>query len=301
METRTVTVDGRRIKLSNLSKVLYPAEHVRKAHVIDYYSRIAPVLLPHLKDRPVTLKRYPGGVDKDYFYEKRCPSHRPEWMEVGEVETDSGEHIRFCLISGRPGLIWIANLASIELHPYLYTMHAPRCPTMLVFDLDPGAPADIMDCIRVAFDMRELLGNHGIRSFPKTSGGKGLHFYVPLNTQASFDETKGFAKACARLLEKRQPEKVVSQMSKALRVGKVFIDWSQNDQHKTTVAPYSLRAREQPTVSMPVAWEELGQALATNDSRLITFDLTQALARVDALGDLFEPVLTLQQTLPALK
>ena len=290
-----VEVEGRRLSLSNLDKVMYPALGFTKGQLIDYYTRIAPAVLPHLRDRPLTLKRYPNGVEGQHFYEKRCPPHAPEWVRRQEA---SG--INFCICDDLPTLVWLANLADLELHTSLSLAEPIERPTVLAFDLDPGPPAAILECARVAFALRELLEPLGLEGFPKTSGSKGLQVYFPLNTETSYEETKPFALAVAQLLERRHPELVVSSMRKALRAGKVFVDWSQNDQHKTTVSVYSLRARERPAVSTPVSWEELEDALEAGDPAALTFDSDAVLERIAERGDLFAPVLEREQPLPRL-
>jgi bifunctional non-homologous end joining protein LigD len=294
-----VELEDRKLRLSNLDKVLYPGAGFTKGQVIDYYTRVAPVLLPHLHARPLTLKRYPNGVDDKFFYEKQCPSHRPDWVETASVwSRHNRRNIEFCLVNDLPTLVWVANLASLELHTSLSAAEEIERPTMMVFDLDPGAPADIVDCCRVGLWVRELFDGLGLETFPKTSGSKGLQVYVPLNVDTTYAETKPFAKAVAELLEKQHPGQVVSRMSKDLRGGKVLVDWSQNDEHKTTVNVYSLRAKERPTVSTPVLWDEVERCLAKKDAALLAFDSGQLLARVDELGDPFGPVLTLRQELP---
>jgi bifunctional non-homologous end joining protein LigD len=294
-------IDGRKLRLSNLDKVLYPKAGFTKGQVIDYYARVSPALLPHLHGRPLTMKRYPDGVEGKFFYEKQCPSHRPDWVATAAVwSRHNGREIDFCLANDLPTLVWAANLADLELHTSLALADDVERPTMMVFDLDldPGPPADIVDCCRVGLWVRELFEGLGLESFPKTSGSKGLQVYVPLGGETSYDETKPFAKAVAELLEKQHPKKVVSRMSKDLRGGKVLVDWSQNDEHKTTVCVYSLRARERPTVSTPVAWDEVEHALKAKDPAVLAFEADQLLARVEDRGDLFAPVLTLQQALP---
>ena len=296
-----VTADGRRLKLSNFDKVLYPKNGFTKGRLVEYYARIAPALLPHLHDRPLTLKRYPDGVEADHFYEKQCPSHRPEWVETASVRSERERRtIDYCLANDLPTLVWLANLADIELHPSLSVAGEIEQPTTLAFDLDPGDPANVVDCARVAVWLRELFATLGLGCFPKTSGSKGLQVYVPLNTAASYDQTKPFAKAVAELLEKQHPDAVVSRMAKDLRRGKVLVDWSQNDRHKTTICVYSLRAREDPTVSTPLDWDELERALAAADPQALVFDWEEVLQRVEDRGDLFAPVLTLAQELPRL-
>lgn len=298
-ETVEVEIEGRRLSLSNLEKVLYPKAGFTKGQVIDYYVRIAPVLLPHLEDRPLTLKRYPNGVERPHFYEKNCPAHRPGWVETAIITRESDAHIRYCIANELATLVWAANLADLELHVPLATAAAIDRPLTVVFDLDPGAPADLASCCQVALLARELLSAMKLESFPKVSGAKGLQLYVPLNERhVTYDQTKPFARAVAETLEREHPGLVVSNMKKSLRVGKVLVDWSQNDEHKTTVCVYSLRAREQPTVSMPVTWNEVAAAARKKDATALIFPAPEALARVAKKGDLFEPVLALKQRLP---
>jgi bifunctional non-homologous end joining protein LigD len=288
-----VDVEGRRLKLSNLDKVLYPEPGFTKGQVIDYYTRIAPVVLPHLCGRALTLKRYPNGVNGKYFYEKQKPSHAPDWVRSEVIETGDRD-IDFVLCDDLPTLVWLANLADLELHPSLALAKDPDRPTVLAFDLDPGEPAALPECREVALLLRDLLADLGLECVAKTSGSKGMQVYVPLNTPVTYDDTKPFAQAIAQLLEKQHPKLVVSSMKKSLRGGKVFIDWSQNSRHKTTVAVYSLRARAQPTVSTPVTWDEI-----EDDSLELVFETVDVLERVEEHGDLFAPVLELSQKLPA--
>jgi bifunctional non-homologous end joining protein LigD len=296
-----VEVDGRKLKLSNLEKILYPDAAFTKGQVVDFYVRIAPVLLPHLAGRPLTMKRYPEGVDQEFFFEKNAPLHRPDWVKTAPIWSESNHRtIHFILANDLPTLVWIANLASIELHPSLSLAADIAAPTMIVFDLDPGPPANVVQCAQVGLWVRAIFDHFGLQSFPKTSGSKGLQIYVPLNTKTSYDQTKSFAHAVARLLEQEHPDMVVSDMKKAVRTNRVFVDWSQNDQHKTTISVYSLRAREQPTVSTPVTWQEVEQALKRKDAARLVFEAEAVLARVEKLGDLFEPVQKLKQTLPQL-
>jgi bifunctional non-homologous end joining protein LigD len=296
-----VEVDGRRLELSNLDKVFYPAAGFTKGQVIDYYIRIAPVLLPHLRGRPLTLKRYPEGVDGPFFYEKRCPRHRPRWVKTEQVWSEgNGEFIDFCVAEDVATLAWAANIADLELHTSLSLARDMAHPTMMVFDLDPGAPAGIVECCDVGLTIRALFDRLGIACFPKTSGSKGLQVYVPLNDpRATYDQTKTFAHAVARLLEADQPDRVLSRMAKALRTGKVFVDWSQNDDHKTTVCVYSLRAKDRPTVSTPLRWSEVEAVAKRRDGARLAFEADEVLRRVDAHGDLFAPLLTLRQELPS--
>jgi bifunctional non-homologous end joining protein LigD len=294
-----VEVGGRTLSLSNLDKVLYPEAGFTKGHVIDYYTRIAPYVLPHLRGRPLTLKRYPNGVDAPYFYEKQCPSHRPEWIATAAVYTRSnGRTIDFCLAEDLPTLVWLANLADLELHTSLALARDVTSPTILAFDLDPGPPATIVECSRVAVELRELLERLGLDAYPKTSGSKGMQVYVPLNTPASYDDRKGLARGLAQLLERRHPKLVVSDMNKDRRRGKVFVDWSQNDEHKTTVNVYSLRARPAPTVSTPLRWEEVEAVIGSGDPDELAFTSDDVLARVAEHGDLFAPVAEQEQAVP---
>jgi len=298
----TVEVQGKHLKLSNLEKILYPATGFTKQQVIDYYVRIAPALIPHLAGRALTRKRYPNGVDAEFFYEKNAPMHRPEWVKTAPIWSGRNRRtIHYILADDLATLVWLANLAAIELHPSLALAKDIECPTMMVFDLDPGPPANIVQCCQVGLWLREIFEHFGLQSFPKTSGSKGLQIYVPLNTPTDYDATKTFAHALAQLLEHDHRGEVVSDMSKNVRTGKVFVDWSQNDEHKTTVAVYSLRAREHPTVSTPVSWEEVERALKKKDASLLVFEAPQTVARFEKMGDLFEPVLELKQQLPNLK
>jgi bifunctional non-homologous end joining protein LigD len=301
--SRQVEVDGRELTLTNLDKVLYPQAGFTKGEVVDYYAKAAPALIPHLAGRAVTLRRFPEGVDDldAAFFEKRCPKHRPQWVKTARVEAGPrAGKIDFCVCDSLPTLVWMAQLAAIELHPSLSLSRAPRRPTVLAFDLDPGPPADIVDCCRVGLRLREFFDHFGLRCFPKTSGSKGLQVYVPLNGPTSYEVTKPFAKAIAQLLEKQTPDRVVSKMKKVERGGKVFVDWSQNHQRKTTIAVYSLRARERPTVSTPVAWEEVEAAAESGDGSALVFEAGDVLRRVEQKGDLFAPVLELKQQLPEL-
>jgi len=296
-----VEVEGRKLKLSNLDKVLYPAVGFTKGQVIDYYARIAPVLVPHLAGRPLTMKRYPGGVDAEYFYEKNAPAHRPDWVKTAPVWSEGPHRTMHYIVAGDlPTLVWLANLASLELHPSLSLAKQIEMPTSIVFDLDPGPPANIVQCAQVGLWLKEIFDHFGLQSFPKTSGSKGLQVYVPLNTPITYERSKPFAHALARLLEDRHRDLVVSDMKKELRKNKVLVDWSQNDQHKTTVSVYSLRARERPTVSTPVTWDEVEQALKKKNADMLVFEAGQVIARVEKMGDLFQPLLTLKQKLPDL-
>ena len=302
MTDSSVDIQGRHLKLSNLEKVLYPAAGFTKKDVIDYYVRIAPAIIPHLAGRALTRKRYPDGVDGEPFFEKNAPTHRPEWVKTAPIWSGRNRRtIHYVLADDLATLVWLANLAALELHPSLALAKHVACPTEMVFDLDPGPPADIMQCCQVGLWLREIFEHFGLRSFPKTSGSKGLQIYVPLNTPTTYDATKLFSHALAQLLEHDHSELVLSEMSKQARAGKVFVDWSQNDEHKTTIAVYSLRARERPTVSTPVSWEEVERALKKKNARLLVFEAAQVIARFEKMGDLFGPVLELKQHLPELK
>jgi bifunctional non-homologous end joining protein LigD len=286
-----VDVEGHELSLSNLDKVMYPEVGFTKGQVIDYYTRVAPVLLPHLRDRPLTMKRYPDGVEGQFFYEKRCPSHAPEWIRrerVGKIE--------YIVCDDLPTLVWLANMADLELHPSLSLVDDIDRPAVMAFDLDPGPPAGIPECCEVAFLLRDALAQIGLESFAKTSGSKGIQVYVPLNVDGvDYDHgTKALSHALARHLEAQHPKLIVSQQRKDLRKGKVLIDWSQNDENKTTVCVYSLRARERPTVSTPLRWEEL------DDPDALVFEASDVLERIEEHGDLYAPVVELQQELPDL-
>ena len=295
-----VEVEGRTLSLSNLQKVYYPASGFTKGQVIEYYTRIAPVLLPHLRGRHLTLKRYPEGVDGPYFYEKQCPSHRPDWVRTAGVwSRHNGREIEYCMVDDLATIVWLANLADLELHTPLAFAASPKAPTMLAFDLDPGPPATIVECAEVACRLRDAFDHFGLAAFPKTSGSKGMQLYVPLNAAGmTYDVTKTFAKGIAEVMERQFPALVVSEMRRDLRPGKVFIDWSQNDEHKTTVSVYSLRARERPTVSCPVTWDEVEDVVRSRDPDDLAFTSDQVLDRVAEHGDRFAPVLSLEQQLP---
>ncbi len=295
-------IQGHSLKLSNLEKVLYPAAGFTKKDVIDYYVRIAPAMIPHLAGRPLTRKRYPDGVDGEPFFEKNAPLHKPDWVKTAPIWSGRNRRtIQYILANDLATLVWLANLAALELHPSLSLAGDEERPTEMVFDLDPGPPANIVQCCQVGLWLREIFEHFGLQSFPKTSGSKGLQIYVPLNTPATYDQTKLFSHALAQLLEHDHPDLVLSEMSKQARAGKVFVDWSQNDEHKTTIAVYSLRARERPTVSTPVKWEEVERAWKKKDTELLVFEAAQTVKRFEKMGDLFEPVRELKQKLPDLK
>ena len=290
-------VDGREIKLSNLDKVLYPRAGFTKRDVIEYYAAIAPVVVPHLAGRPLTLKRYPNGVEGDFFYEKQAPSHRPEWVHTERVATKS-KSIDFVVVDDVATLVWLANLADLELHTSLSLARSIERPTMVAFDLDPGPPATIVECCRVALLLQGMFDGLGLQSFAKTSGSKGMQVYLPVNADVTYADTKPFAKTVAEVLEREEPGLVVSRQTKTLRKGKVLVDWSQNDEKKTTVSVYSLRARERPTVSTPVTWDEVRATAESGDPEELTFDAGAVRERVAEHGDLFAEVLTLVQALP---
>jgi bifunctional non-homologous end joining protein LigD len=296
-----VEMDGRRLSLSNLEKDLYPSYRFTKADILEYYRRIAPFILPHLKDRALTLKRYPEGVEKDFFFEKRCPAHRPEWVETAEVPQDKGEKMTVCLVNDLETLIWVENLASLELHVPLARVFSSRTPDVMVFDLDPGEPANILECARVALVLRDLLARMGLVSFVKTSGQKGLHVFVPLNRkETTFEDTKTFSMAVAGIMQRHYPNLVTAKMAKKEREKKVFINWSQNDASKTMVSVYSLRAREKPFASFPLEWGELENPdRLDNPERLMVLH-SEAVRRVEEKGDIFREVLVMEQKLPHL-
>jgi bifunctional non-homologous end joining protein LigD len=292
-----VEVDGRRLGLSNLGKVLYPDAGFTKAQVIDYYTRISPALLPHVRDRALTRKRYPDGVAADPFFEKNAPSHTPSWVRTVRLPTPGStknrETTNFVVCDDLPTLVWLANLATLELHTPMWRVGAH--PDLLVYDLDPGPPATIMECCEVACAIREQLAADGLTSYPKTSGSKGLQLYVPLVPERPWQDVHGYARATAEKLERERPDLVVSNMKKTLRTGKVLVDWSQNNAAKTTVSPYSLRARAWPTVSTPVTWDEVEGVGTPEDLR---FRSDEVLGRVEEHGDLFAPLLEPTQRLP---
>ncbi|MDQ2676456.1 MAG: non-homologous end-joining DNA ligase [Actinomycetota bacterium] len=296
-EARTeVQVGDRTLSLSNLDKVLWPQTGTTKGEAIDYYARVAPTLVPHLTGRPLTRVRFPDGVDGERFYEKRAPKGTPDWVRTAPVGMDKAGIIDFVVCDDTPTLVWMAQMGALELHPSLSKAATMECPSVLAFDLDPGPPAAIRECCLVALRVRELFGNFGMECFAKTSGSKGVQVYVPLNGEETYETVKPFAQAVAQALEKAEPALVVSRMTKSLRIGKVLVDWSQNTRSKTTVAVYSLRARDRPTVSTPVSWEEV-EAGASGEDELV-FQPADVLARIEVRGDLFAPVLELEQALP---
>ncbi len=304
MSSIEVEIEGKELKLSNLDKVFYPQTGFTKGQVIDYYTRVAPVLLPHLADRPLTMKRYPNGVEGKFFYEKECPKHRPEWVRTKRISTPGSSkdraHINFCVVDDLATLVWASNLADLEMHTSLSRVSDMSHPTTVAFDLDPGPGTTIVECCQIATWLRTIFEQLGIEGFPKTSGSKGLQVYVPLNSGATYTKTRAFALELAELLERTHPDLVVSNMKRDLRKGKVLVDWSQNNQHKTTVCVYSLRAKATPTASTPVTWDEVEKCLKKEDPELLSFESSEVLKRIDKHGDLFAPVLELEQKLPKL-
>lgn len=289
-----VEVDGHRLRVTNLDKVLYPDTGFTKGDVLRYYVDVAPALLPHLAGRPLTRVRFPDGVFADSFFEKQTPSHAPDWVTTVAVESGRAGTILYPVADSLATLVWLANLAALELHALLARAAHLDQPDFLVFDLDPTAPADLIDAVRVALQVRDLLDDLELASFPKVSGSKGLHLYVPLNSPTNYEATRGFAHALAQTLEK-DDRTVTSTMAKSGRRGKIFVDWGQNASFKTTVAPYSLRARPTPSVSAPVTWDELE---AAEDPADLRFTPDNVVARLEAHGDVFAPVLELNQQLP---
>ena len=299
MSGHTITVSGRELKITNPEKVLYPEAGFTKGDVIAYYRAIAPVLLPHLRGRALTMKRYPNGVNGEFFYQKESPKHRPDWVKTVPIwSAGNGRDVNYTVVSSLPALLWAANLADLELHTSIARARNPRRPTALVFDLDPGPPATIVECCEVALMIRDRLGRDGLRCFPKTSGSKGLQLYAPLNTPVGHDDTKTFARDLAKSMEAEHADLVVSNMRKELRTGRVLMDWSQNDYRKTTICVYSLRARPHPTVSTPLQWDEVEATPGHRDPERLVFDWAAVLERVERMGDLFEPVIKLKQKLP---
>ena len=304
-ERTKVAFEGRELSLSNLDKVLFPETGFTKGALIDYYARIAPALLPHLAGRGITRVRFPDGVEAGSFFEKRCPSHRPDWLEVVPGPGDGADDgIDYCGFADAPSLVWAANLAAIELHAPLHVGSDLQHPTALVFDLDPGPGTDVTDCARLAVDLADRLAVDDLESWTKTSGSKGLQLYVPLNgapragrkqARPTYEHTRAYALTVATELAEEQPERVVTVMAKEARRNRIFIDWSQNHQHKTTVAVYSVRARSRPTVSTPLHWDEVEEMA---DGNPMAFTTDEVLDRVDQYGDLFAPVIDRPQSLP---
>ena len=301
MSQKVIEIAGKRLSLSNLEKDLYPSYGFTKAHILEYYRRMAEFILPHLQDRALTFKRYPEGVDQDFFFEKRCPSHRPAWAKTAEIIRENGERMTVCLVNDLETLMWVANLASLELHVPLARAGSPETPDSLVFDLDPGDPANILDCARVALILRDLLIPLQLTSYVKTSGQKGLHVFVPLNRkETTFEDTKKFSKAVAEIMQKNYPDLVTAKMAKEYRKAKVFINWSQNDSSSTMICVYSLRARGKPYVSFPLAWRELENLAGQGDPEKLQLIHSEAVRRAEKQGDLFREVLVKKQQLPHL-
>ena len=294
-QTVVTEVDGRELKLSNLDKVLYPATGTTKAEVIHYYSSVAPLVVDHAGGRCVTFRRYPNGVDGESFFEKRCPSHRPDWVPTAVGPGDRRGEVRYCRLEEPAAVVWAANLAALELHTPMARADDLENPLMAVFDLDPGDKTGITECAELALELRDLCAGIDLELFAKTSGSKGMQCYIPLNSTHTHEHASDFAKAAGSVLEQRHPKGVTTTMAKAARTGKVFIDWSQNSRHKTTVCPYSLRARPEPTVSTPVSWDEVAAAAGGAHLR---FTADEVVERVERLGDLFAPTLELVQHLP---
>ncbi len=290
-----VNVGNHRLSVSNLDKVLYPLVGFTKAQVIDYYVRVAPSLLPHISDRGITLRRWPDGVAAESFFEKRCPSHRPGWVGTCAGPGDRRGGIDYCRLDSVAALAWTANLAALEIHSPMARCGETDSPSMVVFDLDPGAPATMIECCGVALEIQSVLQSVGLASFAKTSGNKGLQLYVPLNSPHTHADASDFALAVARMLEQNFPESVLSDMNRRRRVGKVFIDWSQNSRHKTTIAPYSLRGGDRPTVSTPLSWDEVADGAGGEP---LIFEAADVLERIGEFGDLFKGTVTVQQQLP---
>jgi len=296
---KIIELAGRRLSLSNPGKELYPACGFTKAHVLEYYRRMAPFILPHLQGRALTLKRYPEGVDKPFFFEKRCPVHRPPWVQTADIPLHDGEPMTVCLVNDLETLLWVANLASLELHVPLARSAYPETPTAMVFDLDPGEPADILDCAQVALILRDLLSRLGLAGWVKTSGQKGLHVFVPLNSpDATFEDTKKFSRTVAVILEKNYPELVTAKTAKASRKGKVFINWAQNDPSLTMICVYSLRARKMPFVSFPLEWGNLEQLAGAGDPEKLHILQAEAVRRAEQAGDQFPEILVKGQKFP---
>jgi bifunctional non-homologous end joining protein LigD len=301
MSRTFIDMAGKRLPLSNLEKDLYPSYGFTKAAILDYYRGIGPFILPHLKDRALTLKRYPDGVGKESFFEKRCPSHRPAWVRTAEVVHRDGEPMTMCLVNDLETLLWAENLAALELHVPLARAGSPRTPDSMVFDLDPGDGAGIPKCARVALILRDLLSPMGLVSYVKTSGQKGLHVLVPLNNkETTFEDTKTFSKAVARIMQRHYPDLVTDRMTKTERSGKVFINWSQNDPSKTMISVYSLRGRDKPFVSFPLEWKELEDLDGHGDPERLQVVHSEAVRRAEEKGDLFREVLVKKQKLPHL-
>jgi bifunctional non-homologous end joining protein LigD len=293
-----VEIESHRVALTNLDKVLWPATGFTKGGLISYYQDVAPVLIPHLAGRPLTTRRFPDGIDGPSWHQNECRGE-PEWFHVLETRGRGNRRLRFCVADDLASLVWLANQAAVELHPFQWTIDAPRQPTALVLDLDPGPPADVVACARVALQLRELLDEAGLTAFLKTSGSLGLHVHVPLGRPHDGEDVKAFARALAETLAQQRPDEVVAEMDKTRRTGKVLVDWLQNDPTRQTVAPYSLRGMPWPTVATPVTWKEVERAAADGSAEALTFLAEHVLERVERSGDLFAGVLELEQDLPS--
>ena len=294
-----LTIEGRRVDLTNPDKVFYPETGFTKAQVVDYYVRVAPALLPHLKDRPLSLKRYPHGVGGAYFYQKQAPEHKPDWLKTTPVWSEErDDDIDYCLANDLPSLVWLANAADLEMHTFMHRAQDLARPTQVAFDLDPGPGADALTCGKVALLLKDRLDALKLKSFVKVSGSKGVQMHVPLNVKCTYEDTKQISRSLAFALAKEHPTEITALMRKELRKDKVFIDWSQNDEHKTTVCVYSLRGTATPSVAAPLTWDELTDAVLAEDIKRLRFTPEKVLARVKKMGDLFEDVETLKQKLP---
>jgi bifunctional non-homologous end joining protein LigD len=299
MNKKTVYINNRELSLSNLDKDLYPSYGFTKTRILGYYSSIAPFMLPFLKGRALTLKRYPQGVDGDFFFEKRCPEYRPDWLETVDVPYGAKEKITYCVANDLETLIWVENLASIELHVPMAKADFPDNPDSMVFDLDPGEGADILDCARVALIVRDLLSNLSLECFAKTSGKKGLHVFVPLDSKKTkFEDTKNFSRAVAGIMQKAYPDLVTAKLNKEFRINKVFINWSQNDASKTMVCVYSLRAMDKPAVSFPLSWKDLETAAKHNDHGNFVILAPDAIAKLEKNKNFYQEMLEIKQRLP---
>src|SRR3954471_19715345 len=299
MAVRTeVDVGGRRLAIAHLDRVVFPGTGTTKGEVLDYYVRVGDAILPHLHDRLLHMHRYPEGVDGPRFWQKGCPPARPAWMPTAPVwSRDKGAYIEYCVANELAAVLWAVNIGSIELHTSLHRRDELHRPTAIAFDLDPGPGAGLLECAEVALRVRALLGELGLRGWAKTSGGKGLQVYVPLDGTATYAETKPVARTVAEVLEAQTPDRVVSRMARSLRAGKVLVDWSQNTEHKSMVCAYSVRAKERPTVSTPLMWAEVEAAVDRRDAGALVFEMGALLDRFADHGDLFAPVLTERQPL----
>ena len=298
----TIEVNGRQLKIGKLDRVVFPRAGVTKGEVLDYYVRVGDTMLPHLRERLLHMHRYPEGVEGPRFWQKGCPEYRPDWMAVAPVWSEAkGATIDYCVVNELASLLWAVNIGSIELHTSLHRRDAMDRPTALAFDLDPGEGVDVLACGEVALRLRALLDGAGLCGLVKTSGSKGLQVYVPLNADVTYAQTKPLAKAIAQTLEAESPDRVISRMARAERRGRVLVDWGQNTEHKSMVCAYSVRAKERPTVSTPVTWEEVDAAVADGDAGALRFEMADVLARIDRHGDLFAPVLSVEQDLARLR